>query len=76
MKNVFLLPPKMAQQFADRAKRGEGKHLGSIVEFYHGRQRITLVCLDPPQGHIYRMSDAEMKAHAAAQIAAEDGEIA
>lgn len=52
---IQQLPPKMAQQFADRAKRGEGRHIGAqCYQFHQGSNVIALVSLDPPQGHIKR----------------------
>lgn len=52
---IQQLPPKMAQQFADRAKRGEGRHIsGEIYEFHQGNNVISLVSLNPPIGHVRR----------------------
>ena len=47
------LPPKMAQQFADRAKRMDGcVTVGtSIYEFAQGSTVICLLSLEPPFGH-------------------------
>lgn len=57
-----LLPPKMAALFAERAKRGEAdESTGSIYIFYQGRQQICLVSLDPPQGHVSRLSASEFQ---------------
>lgn len=51
------LPPKMAQKFADRAKSGEGENIGSgCVRFKEGREEITLLSIDPPIGHMIRVS--------------------
>ncbi len=53
---IMMLPPKMAQQYADRAKIMDrcvkiGKD-GAIYEFADfGSTVICLVGLDPPQGH-------------------------
>jgi hypothetical protein len=56
------LPPKMAQQFADRAKRGEADYVvDNIYDFYQGANRITLVCLDPPIGHIIKETPDQVK---------------
>lgn len=58
--NPQTLPPRMAAQFAERAKRGEATRvLGQdifepaswIYAFENGREEITLVSLDPPMGH-------------------------
>ena len=58
--SIQALPLKMAQQFAERAKRGEAaSSTSSTYDFYQGRQRITLVGLDPPIGHICRISQEE-----------------
>lgn len=60
--NVQGLPPKMAQQFADRAKRGEGIHVGrQCYDFYQGNTRISLVSLDPPIGHITKLTTKELE---------------
>jgi hypothetical protein len=57
--NVYPLPPKMAAQYANRAKAGEGKSLGhGVYVFQNGREEITLVSLDPPSGHYVRRSGA------------------
>lgn len=59
-KSIQNLPPKMAAQFAERAKRGEGKYIGSqCYDFIQGNTRISLVSLDPPIGHIQKLTQAE-----------------
>lgn len=52
---IQQLPPKMAQQFADRARRGEGRRIeGEIYNFHQGNNVISLVSLNPPIGHVRR----------------------
>lgn len=47
------LPPKMAQQYANRAARMDGcvRVGNSIYEFAQGSTVVCLVTLDPPNGH-------------------------
>jgi hypothetical protein len=55
MTGHMVLPPKTAEQFADRARRGEGLRLSpdsSIYEFAQGSNVVCLISLDPPIGHI------------------------
>ncbi len=58
-----LLSPKMAQQFADRAKAGDfAATLGSeIYLWFQGNQEICLIGLDCPTGHITKLSSEAMK---------------
>ena len=61
--NAHPLPPKMAAQFAERARRGEADaHIGyNIYEFYQGNQVICVIGLDHPTGHIKKVTANEMK---------------
>jgi hypothetical protein len=61
--NVSGLPPKMTQQFADRAKRGDYHHkLGdNIFLWLQGHQEICLIGLDYPTGHIKKLSTRELE---------------
>lgn len=65
MSNAQILPPKMAAQFAERARLGEAdRSLGSgCYEFYQPKlnQVIALVGLDPPTGHVRKVTTAEMQ---------------
>ena len=57
---IHDLPPKMAAQFTERARRGEGRHIGlNMYEFIQGNIRITLVSLDPPIGYQEKITQAE-----------------
>lgn len=65
---VTPLPPKMLAQYVQRAKNGEAEEITKDVNgkpcvwhFYHGRNRVTLSSLNPPSGHIYRMTAAEVE---------------
>lgn len=59
--NVQLLPPKMAQEYANKAKNGEGVKLSSsCFEFLVGRQEVCLVSIDPPIGHVRKLSQSEI----------------
>lgn len=68
--NVMSLPPKMAAEYAERAKRGEAtEELGSGIFVFrrpNDRNEVVIMSLNPPQGHIKRMSHAEMTASTAA----------
>ena len=58
-----LLPPKMAAQFAGRAKKGEANiSTGNTYTFYQGHQEVVLVSLDPPSGYVRKLSGAEFAA--------------
>lgn len=50
----MLIAPKMAEQYAQLAREGKADRIigGSIYEFERGNQIITLVSLDPLQGHV------------------------
>lgn len=55
MTGIQELPPKMAAAFAERAKAGEGLHVGAhCYDFVQGNNVVTLVSLDPPIGHVSR----------------------
>jgi hypothetical protein len=59
MTSVQSLPPKMAQQFADKARAGKadrqiGEGPGACYEFDNGSNVVILLSLDPPIGHIKR----------------------
>lgn len=58
-----MLPPKMAQQFAELAKDGKADKVlgGNLYLFWRGTQEICLVSLDPPQGHVSKLTAQEMK---------------
>jgi hypothetical protein len=52
-----MLPPKMAQQYANLAKEGKADQViaegpGASYVFRRGSQEIVLVSLDPPQGTV------------------------
>jgi hypothetical protein len=53
MLHPTTLPPKMAAQFADRARRMDGcVRVGNVAyEFAQGSTVICLIHLDPPIGH-------------------------
>ena len=53
MKNPTTLPPKMAAQYADRARRGDGcVRFGDVAwEWAQGTTVVCLISLDPPMGH-------------------------
>lgn len=75
MKGPTQLPPKMAQQYADRAKRMDGcvrigdRH-SDMFEFAQGSTVICLVHLDPPMGHFGK--DARRADDIRRQLAAAD----
>ena len=68
MNKIFTIPPKMLQQFADKAKAGNADYIHYSDEkpafwlIYAGRQEICLLSLDPPCGHGKLQSAAEIKA--------------
>lgn len=56
------LPPKMAKQFADKAKKGEADYdTEGMWLFYQefNHSEICLLGLDPPIGHLRKMSKIE-----------------
>jgi len=63
MSNAQLLPPKMALQYAERARKGEADrdHGGGVYEFYLGNQVICIIGPDHPTGHTRKVTTAEMQ---------------
>jgi hypothetical protein len=63
MSNAQILPPKMALQYAERARNGEADHTlsGDIYEFYLGNQVICIIGLDNPTGHVRKVTTQEMQ---------------
>lgn len=59
---IYPLAPKMALQFAERARRGEADNeVGSnIYEFFQGNQVVCVIGLDRPTGHILKVTTSEM----------------
>lgn len=58
--NIQSLPPKMTQQYAERARRGdyEYKLATDIFIWFSGNQEITLIGLDCPTGHVKKHTTA------------------
>ena len=76
--SIHALPPKVAAQYAERARRGEGLHHGAecyeFLEF--GNQCVELVSLNPPIGHVMKISQAaadELRARIDAARAEREG---
>lgn len=74
MTGITALPPKMAAQYAERAKRMDGcVSVGS--EFYEWAQGNNVICLiniDPPMGHFGK--DARRAAEIRAALHSTEGE--
>lgn len=61
---VTILPPKMATYYVQEAKAGradcEYGEFAKVYDFYRPpNQRITLVSVDPPIGHIRKLTQKE-----------------
>ena len=56
-RSAQMLPPKMAAQFAERVKRGEGHRVSpnsEMYEFPQGGNVIVLMDINQPFGHVVR----------------------
>jgi hypothetical protein len=75
MTGITALPPKMAVQYAERAKRKDGcVRVGSeFYEWAQGNNAICLIHLDPPMGHFGK--DARRAAEIRAELEAAKARI-
>lgn len=61
--NIQTLPPKMAQSYADMAKRGDfdAWYGSECYAFFRGNMKISLVSINPPIGHVQKLTTKEME---------------
>lgn len=59
--SVMKLPPKVAAEYAERAKNGESHHVsGQCYNFIgNNNQLVVLVRLDPPRGYVEKLTQKE-----------------
>jgi hypothetical protein len=62
--NIQCLPPRMAQSYADMATRGEfDDRIGfDCYSFFRGNNKITLLSINPPIGHVEKLTTNQMAA--------------
>jgi hypothetical protein len=58
MSNSMLLPPKMCAQYAERARNNDFEfHLSpDIYVWFNGNQKVVVIGLDKPKGHIVQLT--------------------
>ena len=63
MPAIQLLPPRTSEAYAARARKGDWEYcVKGIYIWFIGNQKVSLISLEPPQGHVVQYTTAEANA--------------